>query len=60
MDATQYKGNNKLINKPLPNEDFDYLNIKTEKARKELRSKETLADFIITDTNSIKETLENL
>ncbi len=60
MDANQYKGNNKLINKPLPNEDFDYLNIKTEKTRKELRSKETLADFIITDTKSIKDTLENL
>lgn len=60
IDAMQYRGNNKLINNVTSREDFEYLNIKTEKARKELRSKGVLADFIITDTESINFTIENL
>ena len=59
-DENQYEGNNKLLQKPSEIDSFDFLNIKTNKAINDLKSRETLVDEVITDKPSIHNALSTL
>ena len=52
-DEKQYEGNNKLLQNPSEIESFNFLNIKTNKAIDDLKSRDTLVDEVITDKQSI-------
>ncbi len=59
-EEKQYEGNNRLISEVSQNEDFSYLNVKTNKTVEALQAKKVLADFIITSEESINDSLEKI
>ena len=59
-EEKQYEGNNRLISEVSQNEDFSYLNVKTNKTVEALKAKKVLADFIITTEESINDSLEKI
>ena len=59
-DEKQYEGNNKLLLKPSDIDSFDFLNIKTNKAMEDLKSRVTLVDQVITNKPSIYNAIDTL